>query len=104
MSREALYQEIHNLERRITLLISEHAKLKEQLDHKTQEAESLKAKIGSQETKLSNFQNKYNISKIVGGTAVGKEDAGDLSQNEHFWRNLGSWSYCSSLLHRKQSA
>ena len=78
MSREALYQEIHNLERRITLLISEHAKLKEQLDHKTQEAESLKAKIGSQETKLSNFQNKYNISKIVGGTAVGKEDAGEL--------------------------
>jgi len=78
MSRETLYNEISNLERKINLLLAEHTRLKEQLDFKDQQIEKLEGKLDSQESRLSNFQNKYNLSKIVGNTAVEKEDTEEL--------------------------
>lgn len=80
MSREVLYREITNLERKINLLLAEHTRLKEQIDFKEAENEKLRDKLESQETKLSSFQNKHNISKIVGNTAVGKEDSAELKR------------------------
>lgn len=80
MSRDALYKEIGNLERKINLLLAEHSRLKDQLEYKEQENESLRSKLGQQESRLSSFQNKYNISKIVGNTVVGKEDAAELKK------------------------
>lgn len=80
MSKEVLYREITNLERKINLLLSEHSRLKEQLDFKEQENQKLKAKLESQDAKLSTFQNKINISKIVGNTAAGKEDSEELKK------------------------
>lgn len=68
------------MERKINLLLAEHSRLKEQLDFKEQENNQLKAKLESQDVKLSSFQNKINISKIVGNTAVGKEDSGELKK------------------------
>lgn len=78
MSREALYKEISNLERKVNLLLAEHTRLKEQLDYKDQENDKLKAKLSSQETRLTSFQNKHNLSKIVGNTAVESEDKAEL--------------------------
>lgn len=80
MGRELLYKEITNLERKINLLLAEHSRLKEQLEYKEQENENLKGKLQAQESRLSTFQNKYNISKIVSNTAVGKEDAAELKK------------------------
>ncbi len=78
MSRDTLYKEISNLERKINLLLAEHTRLKEQLEFKEQENDSLRLKIENQEARLTSFQNKQNISKIVGNTVVGKEDAAEL--------------------------
>ena len=78
MSREALYKEITNLERKVNLLLAEHTRLKEQLQHKEDENTSLKSKLNNQQSQLSSFQNKYNLSKIVGNTAVGKEDVAEM--------------------------
>lgn len=78
MSKEALYNEISNLERKINLLLAEHTRLKEQLDFKDQQIETLQTKLGTQETRLSSFQNKYNLSKIASNTAVEKEDSEEL--------------------------
>ncbi len=80
MSREILYKEIANLERKINLLLAEHSRLKDQLEHKHDENARLKAKLDSQDAKISTFQNKYNISKIVGNTAVEKEDSEELKK------------------------
>lgn len=80
MSREALYKEITNLERKINLLLAEHTRLKEQIDFKDQENEKLKAKLEGHEAKISNFQNKENLSKIVGNTAMQKEDSGEMKK------------------------
>jgi len=80
MSRDTLYKEISNLERKINLLLAEHTRLKEQLEYKEQENDTLRSKIENQETRLTGFQNKQNISKIVSNTVVGKEDAAELKR------------------------
>lgn len=73
-----MYKEIANLERKINLLLAEHTRLKEQLEFKDHENAQLKEKLTSQEAKINSFQNKFNISKIVGNTAVEKEDSEEL--------------------------
>ena len=78
MSREHLYKEIANLERKINLLLAEHSRLKEQLEFKDEESERLKAKIEAQEARIGSFQNQQNISKIVGNTVVEKKDSEEL--------------------------
>lgn len=80
MSRDVLYKEISNLERKVNLLIAEHSRLKDQIDHKDQENEMLRSKLNTHESKLSSFQSKYNSSKIVGNTAVGKEDTEEMKK------------------------
>lgn len=80
MSRDTLYKEISNLERKINLLLAEHTRLKEELGYKDQENDRLRSKIEQQEARLSDFQNKQNSSKIVSNTAVGKEDAVELKR------------------------
>jgi len=80
MSREALYKEITNLERKVNLLIAEHSRLKEQIDHKDQENEVLQTKLNTHEAKLSSFQSKQTSGNIVGNTAVGKEDAEEMKK------------------------
>ena len=80
MSREVLYNEITNLERKINLLLAEHGRLREQIDYKNQENENLKTKLDAQEARISGFQNKHNISKIVGNTAVEKGDSEELKR------------------------
>ena len=73
-------KEIANLERKINLLIMEHTRLKEKIDHKDQENEMLRSKLSKHESQLSSFQSKYNSSKIVENTTVGKEDTEEMKK------------------------
>lgn len=78
MSDESLKQELSTLERKVKLLISEHQKLKDDLVSSQRENEQLKSQLNVKEGELSNFQNKFKISKLVGNMVVDKEDTKEL--------------------------
>lgn len=78
MSNENLKQELATLERKVKLLISEHQKLKDELVHSKHENDQLKSQLSVREGELSNFQNKFKISKLVGNMVVEKEDTKEL--------------------------
>ena len=75
-----MYKEITNLERKVNLLLAEHSRLREQIDHKNQENEAVRSRLDRQESQLSSFRSKYNSSKIVENTAVGKEDTEEMKK------------------------
>lgn len=78
MSNENLKQELATLERKVKLLISEHQKLKDDLVSSKRENDDLKSQLSVKEGELSNFQNKFKISKLVGNMVVEKEDTKEL--------------------------
>lgn len=80
MSREALYKEITNLERKVNLLIAEHSRLKEQIEYKEQNNKVLQTKLDLHEAKLRGFQSKETSGNIVGNTAMGKADAEEMKK------------------------
>ncbi len=65
MSTERLTGEIQTLERKLKLLISEHSKLKLDIKLYRAENEELKSKLSEKDNRISDFQNKLKISKIV---------------------------------------
>jgi len=65
MSTERLTGEIQTLERKLKLLISEHSKLKQDIKLYRAENEELKSKLFEKDNRISDFQNKLKISKIV---------------------------------------
>ena len=58
MSSESLNNELNNLERRIKLIISEQAKLKNEVEIYQNENLQLREKISQKERELNSFQNK----------------------------------------------
>ncbi|MFH6984855.1 hypothetical protein [Marinoscillum sp. 108] len=78
MGNETLRTEINNLERRVKLLLSEHAQLKVELQKVSNENQQLKAQASQQEANLANFQNQMKISKIVESMVVGDSDANEV--------------------------
>ena len=78
MNDENLKQELATLERKVKLLISEHQKLKDELVTSKRENDQLKSQLNVKEGELSNFQNKFKISKLVGNMVVEKEDTKEL--------------------------
>lgn len=78
MSDENLKQELSTLERKVKLLISEHQKLKDELVNSQRENEQLRSQLNVKQGELSNFQNKFKISKLVGNMVVDKEDTKEL--------------------------
>ncbi len=78
MGNETLRTEINNLERRVKLLLSEHAQLKVELQKVSKENQQLKAQASQQEANLANFQNQMKISKIVESMVVGDSDANEV--------------------------
>ena len=67
MGDNLLRLELGNLERKLVLLINEKQKLQQQVDILKSENESLKSQLRDREGKLSDFQNKDKITKIVNG-------------------------------------
>ena len=78
MSEEKLRTELSTLERKVRLLISEHRKMRSEIISIKAENDALRSKINSKDGELSNFQNKFKISKLVGNMTVGKEDTKEL--------------------------
>ncbi|MEM9325292.1 MAG: bZIP transcription factor [Bacteroidota bacterium] len=74
MSNDNLKKEIDNLERKVKLLVSEHQKLKDELAASRREIDLLKGELSVKDGELSNFQNKFKISKLVGNMVVERED------------------------------
>ena len=78
MGNETLRSEINNLERKIKILLSEHAQLKDDVSALKQENNTLKSDLSQKEQSLSGFQNQMKISKIVENMVVEENDTGAL--------------------------
>lgn len=78
MSKETLRSEITNLERKVKILLSEHAHLKDEINAIRQENQLLKDRLEQKESNLANFQNQRKISKIVESMVVGENDVMEL--------------------------
>ncbi|MEL6560867.1 MAG: hypothetical protein AAFQ94_21915 [Bacteroidota bacterium] len=75
---QSLNSELISLERKIKLLLNEHALLKEEIAQLKNENRELKLDMSSKNEKLDDFQNKIKISKIVGSMVADGEDTSDL--------------------------
>ena len=75
-----LSQEIDTLERKVKLLLREYKKIKEELNTSQQENARLKSELSVKEGEVSNFQNKFKISKLVGNMSVEREDSKELKE------------------------
>ncbi len=80
MSDANFKQELDTLERKVKLLVREHKKLKEELSVSQRENDKLRSQITLKEGELSNFQNKFKISKLVGNMEVEREDSKELKE------------------------
>lgn len=78
MPNEQLYREIQTLERKIQLMLSDNQKLREDLKRSQNENQGLKAKVDSQMTNISSFQNQMKINKLANNMAVGGGDSAEL--------------------------
>ena len=65
MANTQLYRELQNLERKIHVLLSENAKLKEDVDRLGLENEGLKNQMEDQSKNLAGVQNELKINKLV---------------------------------------
>ncbi len=72
--------ELDTLERKIKLLIREHNKLKQELTESQRQNERLKSELTQKVGEISNFQNKFKISKLVGNMTVETEDSRELKE------------------------
>lgn len=77
---QSLNSELISLERKIKLLLNEHALLKEEIEQLKNENRELKQDMSSKNEKLDDFQNKIKISKIVGSMVADGEDTSDLKE------------------------
>ena len=77
---QSLNSELISLERKIKLLLNEHALLKEEIEQLKSENRELKLDMSSKNEKLDDFQNKIKISKIVGSMVADGEDTSDLKE------------------------
>ena len=80
MSNDVLRSEISNLERKVKILLGEHAQLKNEVDTFRKENENLKASLKQKEANLSDFQNQMKISRIVESMVVDGSSAAELKE------------------------
>ncbi len=80
MNNDVLRNELGSLERKITLLLSEHQKMKSRIEQLSAENEGLKKEIQAKDTQIDSFQNKIKISKIVNSIDTEGKDTSDLKR------------------------
>ena len=78
MADNSLRSELNKLERKLVLLISEHKKVKSNVEVLKRENLELKEIIKEKEVAMTGFQEKENINNIVNSMVDGDEDATDL--------------------------
>jgi len=65
MDQELLKSNLHGLERKIQMLITEHKNLKEELSNLNAENSDLKAAIKARDEQIAGFHNQMKITKLV---------------------------------------
>jgi chromosome segregation ATPase len=80
MAIEKLNSELQSLERKITLLISEHKNLKSENNQLQQKNISLEDQLKSKNEQVQSFQNQIKISKIAGSVGADRRDASELKK------------------------
>jgi len=78
MKRDRFNLELQALERKIRLLLSNHASLRKDLEALREENLQLKSIIQSKDDQLDRFQNKIKISTIVDRISVGEREAKEV--------------------------
>lgn len=80
MSNHPLNTELSTLERKISLLLNEYKSLKEELLYIKGENDELRVLLKTKEQQISDFQNKFKISKIADSLALSGNDSTELKQ------------------------
>ncbi len=77
---QLLRSELKSLERKLTLLLADYNKLKDDYAIAKEENKALKEELNSKQQKLSHFHNKYKITKIANSLEQSGEESVDLKQ------------------------
>lgn len=77
---QEVINELSHLERKLSLLISEHRALKEKIQHLQTENAELKASLSRRTEQLEGFQNRAKISKLVDVVQAGESDSAGLKE------------------------
>jgi len=80
MDNDLLRKEFSTLERKVSLLLSEHRKLRNDLTQVKAENDDLRAELKERDEQIANFQNKFKISKIVNSIDTEGHDTSELKR------------------------
>ena len=80
MNNHHLNAELSSLERKVSLLLNEYKTLKQEIIYLKSENEELRGILTTKEQQISDFQNKFKISKIADSLALSGNDSTELKQ------------------------
>ena len=80
MNNDLLKTEFASLERKVTLLMGEHKRLRSELAQLKEENNGLKDEIKARDEQVASFQNKFKISKIVSSIDSESQDTSELKR------------------------
>ncbi len=80
MNNHHLNAELSSLERKVSLLLNEYKTLKQEIIYLKSENDELRGILTTKEQQISDFQNKFKISKIADSLALSGNDSTELKQ------------------------
>jgi chromosome segregation ATPase len=80
MEKDSLHADLQALERKLNILINEHAQLKQEVIQLKQDNNELHLNIKFKDNQLNSFQNKIKISKLVDYVSTGDNNIPELKQ------------------------
>ncbi|MCA6077934.1 hypothetical protein [Fulvivirga sedimenti] len=80
MNNDLLRNEFSSLERKVSLLLNEHKKLRSELAGVQAENEGLREELKQRDEQITGFQNKFKISKIVNSIDTEGQDTSELKR------------------------
>ena len=80
MNNDLLRNEFAALERKVSFLLNEHKKLKNELVQARAENDGLRADLRLRDEQITSFQNKFKISKIVNSIDTEGQDTSELKR------------------------
>lgn len=78
MGNDTLRTELNNLERKIKLVLGDHAQMQSEVSRLKSENENLKNKLEANNAHLADFQNQAKMSKIVESMIVEEKGTAEL--------------------------
>jgi predicted nucleic acid-binding Zn-ribbon protein len=80
MDNDLLRKEFSALERKVSLLLNEHKKIRTELSQLQSENAGLRDELKERDELIANFQNKFKISKIVNSIDTEGHDTSELKR------------------------